>query len=340
MPRNRAAQTPTLLHRWIFCADLCPHRTVGAGQAHTAKGKVTHVKKKILAALAVVPLVALLAGCAAAAGGGSTTADGADTVVKIGVVNAGDAYWADYTKAAADEGITVKIVSFADYPQPNPALTEGEIDLNQFQHIVYLADYNVSAKQDLTPIGSTAIYPLGLYSTKVKDVAEIKKGDTVAVPNDNSNQARALLILQSAKLITLKSGGSIFSDLTDIDTAKSKVDVKALEASLIPTSLPDVAAAVINSDFVAKAGLSLDDAIAKDDPSDPNALPYVNVFAARAEDKDNKTYQKLVEIYQNTKAVQDGVLKVSGGTAVLLKTPVADLEASLAKVEKDTAAQK
>ena len=299
------------------------------------------MKKKIWAALAVVPLVALLAGCAAVAGGGSAEkTDSADKVVKIGVVNAGDAYWADYTKAAAAEGITVKIVSFSDYPQPNPALTEGEVDLNQFQHIVYLADYNVSAKQDLTPIGSTAIYPLGLYSSKVKNVAEIKKGDMVAVPNDNSNQARALLILQSAKLITLKSGGSIFSDLTDIDTAKSKVEVKALEASLIPTSLPDVAAAVINNDFVAKAGLSLDDAIAKDDPSDPNALPYVNIFAARAKDKDNKTYQKLVEIYQNTKAVQDGVLKVSGGTAVLLKTPVADLEASLAKVEKDTAAHK
>ncbi|GAB3128133.1 MetQ/NlpA family ABC transporter substrate-binding protein [Glaciibacter psychrotolerans] len=298
------------------------------------------MNKKLLAALAVVPLIALLAGCAGASGASAGSESSADKVVKIGVVNAGDAYWADYTKAAADEGITVKIVSFSDYPQPNPALTEGEIDLNQFQHIVYLADYNVAAKQDLTPIGSTAIYPLGLYSSNVTDVAEIAKGDTVVVPNDNSNQARALLILQSAKLITLKSGGSIFSDLSDIDTDKSKVQVKALEAALIPTSLPDVAAAVINNDFVAKAGLTLDDAIAKDDPSDPNALPYVNVFAARAKDKGNKTYQKLVEIYQNSKAVQDGVLKVSGGTAVLLKTPVADLEASLAKVEKDTAAQK
>jgi D-methionine transport system substrate-binding protein len=297
------------------------------------------MKKKFLAALAVVPLVALLAGCAGVAGGGDA-ADSSDKVVKIGVINAGDAYWADYTKAAADEGIKVKIVSFSEYPQPNPALTEGEIDLNQFQHIVYLADYNVAAKQDLTPIGSTAIYPLGLYSSKVKDVAEIKKGDTIIVPNDNSNQARALLILQSAKLITLKSGGSIFSDLTDIDTDASKVEVKALDAALIPTSLPDVAGAVINNDFVTKAGLSLDDAIAKDDPSDPNALPYVNIFAARAEDKDNKTYQKLVEIFQNTKAVQDGVLKVSGGTAVLVKTPAAELQASLAKVEKDTAAQK
>jgi D-methionine transport system substrate-binding protein len=294
------------------------------------------VKKKLFAALAVVPLVALLAGCAAT----GSSASGADEVVKIGVVGASDPYWADYKQAAADEGIKVDIVDFSDYPQPNPALTEGEIDLNQFQHIVYLADYNVSTKQDLVPIGATAIYPLGLYSTKVKSVGDIKKGDTVAVPNDPSNLSRALLVLQSAKLIVLKDGGSIFSTLDDIDTGKSKVAVKALEASLTPTSLPDVAAAVINNDFVEKAGLKFEDAIAKDDPTDPNALPYVNVFAARAEDKDNATYKKLVEIYQNSKKVQDGVLKVSGGSAELLKTPVAELEKSLKTVEKDTAAQK
>ncbi|MGO4690834.1 MetQ/NlpA family ABC transporter substrate-binding protein [Glaciibacter sp. 2TAF33] len=294
------------------------------------------MKKKFLAALAVVPLVALLAGCAGASGSG----DSADNVVKIGVVGASDPYWADYKQAAADEGIKVDIVDFSDYPQPNPALTEGEIDLNQFQHIVYLADYNVSTKQDLVPIGATAIYPLALYSTKVKSVDGIKKGDTVAVPNDPSNLSRSLLVLQSAKLIVLKDGGSIFSTLDDIDTGKSKVTVKALEASLTPTSLPDVAAAIINNDFVEKAGLKFEDAIAKDDPSDPNALPYVNIFAARAKDKDNATYKKLVEIYQNNKKVQDGVRAISGGSAILVKTPVADLEKSLKTVEKDTAAQK
>lgn len=297
------------------------------------------MNKKLLAALAVVPLATLLAGCAGA-GASADGADGADDVVKIGVVGASDPYWADYTEAAADEGIEVEIVDFADYAQPNPALAEGEIDLNQFQHIVYLADYNVSSKQDLVPIGATAIYPLGLYSTKVDSVEDIKKGDTVAVPNDASNLARALLVLQSAELIELKDGGSIFSTLDDIDTAKSKVEVKALEASLTPTSLPDVAAAIINNDFVEKAGLKFEDALAKDDPSDPNALPYVNIFASRAEDKDNETYKKLVEIYQESDEVQEGVLEISGGSAELVKTPVSDLTKSLATVEKDTAAQK
>ncbi len=296
------------------------------------------MNKKLLAALAVVPLATLLAGCAGASGAGG--AGGADDVVKIGVVGASDPYWADYKEAAAEEGIEVEIVDFADYAQPNPALSEGELDLNQFQHIVYLADYNVSSKQDLVPIGATAIYPLGLYSTKVDSIEDIKKGDTVAVPNDASNLARALLVLQSSDLIVLKDGGSIFSTLDDIDTGKSKVEVKALEASLTPTSLPDVAAAIINNDFVEKAGLKFEDALAKDDPSDPNALPYVNIFASRAEDKDNETYKKLVEIYQESEEVQEGVLEISGGAAELVKTPVSDLTKSLETVEKDTAAQK
>ncbi|MCS5724088.1 MetQ/NlpA family ABC transporter substrate-binding protein [Herbiconiux sp. CPCC 203407] len=296
------------------------------------------IRTKALAAAAALPLIALLAGCAGPSG--ADTGEGGEQTgpVRIGVVGASDPYWDVYKEAAADEGIEVEIVDFSDYAQPNPALTEGELDLNQFQHIVYLAQYNVSADEDLAPIGATAIYPLGLYSTKYDDVADIQEGDTVAVPNDESNLARGLLVLQSAGLVELKDGGSIFSTVDDIDEANSKVKVTTLDAALTPTSLPDVAAAIINNDFVEDAGLKAEDAIAQDDPSDPNALPYVNVFAAKAEDKDNETYKKLVEIYQNTPAVTDGVLEVSGGTAVLLKTPVADLEESLVDVEADTKA--
>ena len=293
-------------------------------------------KKKYLAALAALPLVIGLAACSTPA----ASAGGEGDVVKIGVVGKGDPQWAAFEAAAADEGITIEIVDFSDYAQPNPATTEGELDINQFQHIVYLADYNVSAGEDLTPIGSTAIYPLGLYSTKYESVDDIPEGETVAVPNDASNQARGLLVLQSAGLIELKSGGTIFSDLADVDEAKSKVKVTALEASLTPTSLPDVAAAIINNDFVEDAGLSFEDAIAQDDPSDANALPYVNIFATRADDADNETYLKLVEIFQTDPEVQDGLLEASGNTAVSVQTPVADLVGSLTKVEADTKSAK
>jgi D-methionine transport system substrate-binding protein len=263
----------------------------------------------------------------------------ASNPVKIGVVGAADPYWAVYVDAAKAEGIYVELVDFSEYPLPNPALSAGDLDLNQFQHIIYLANYIVETDKQLVPIGSTAIYPLGLYSTKYKSVAEIPDGSEIAIPDDPSNQARALLVLQSAGLLKLTGGGSIFSTVADIDAANSRVTVIQLAGANTPSALQDVAASIINNDFVERAGLSFDDAIAKDDPSDPNALPYVNIFAARPEDKTNPTYLKLVAIFQDTKAVTDGLQENSGGTAVLLKTPVADLEASLAKVIADNKAQ-
>ena len=295
------------------------------------------LSKKILAAAAALPLIAALSGCAGSAGDAEKGT--ADNPVKLGVVGASDPYWEIYKKAAADEGISVDIVDFTEYPQPNPALSEGEIDLNQFQHIVYLGQYNEASGEDLVPVGATAIYPLALYSTKYDSVKDIEKGDTVAIPNDESNLSRALLVLQSAGLVELKDGGSIFSTVDDVDTEKSTVKVTTLEASLTATSLPDVAAAIINNDFVADAGLTFDDAIAQDDPADANALPYVNIFAARAEDKDNETFKKLVSIYQDTKTVTDAVQENSGGTAVFVKTPVSDLQSSLDKVQADIKAK-
>lgn len=297
----------------------------------------------VIAAFAAVPLFVALSGCATAssnAGSDGGESSSEDKVVKIGIVGKGDAQWEPFVEAAADEGITVELVDFGSYEQPNPALTEGEVDLNQFQHIVYLAEYNENSGSDLTPIGSTAIYPLGLYSTKYDDVDDIEKGDTVAVPDDASNQARSLNVLQQAGLIELKSGGTPYSDLADIDTEKSKVQVKALEAALTPTSLPDVAAAIINNDFVEDAGLTFEDALATDDVEDPNALPYVNVFAARAEDADNETYLKLVEIFQTDEAVQEGLAESSGGTALALKVPASDLVDSLKKVQMEAAENK
>jgi D-methionine transport system substrate-binding protein len=295
------------------------------------------MSKKILAAAALaLPLALLLSACAGTAEpSGSSAAPEQTDPIRIGVVGAGDPYWETFTEAAADEGIAVDIVDFTSYDQPNPALSAGELDLNQFQHIIYLATYNVAASDDLQPIGATAIYPLGLYSLKYDDVAAIPAGETIAVPNDESNQARALLVLQSAGLIALEDGGSIFSTVADIDQDASKVKVEAVDADFTASSLPDFAGAVVNNDFVSKSGLTADELLAQDDPNDPAAFPYINIFAAKAEDADNPTYLKLVEIYQNTAAVQEGVQEASGGTAVLVKTPAADLVTSLNDTEAD-----
>lgn len=289
------------------------------------------IRSRTILTAAVVPFLALTVACGSSAGDAET--------VRIGVVGASDPEWATFTQAADDEGINVEIVDFAEYTQPNPTLTEGELDLNQFQHLVYLARYNVSSGSDLVPVGSTAIYPLGLYSTQYGSVEDIPDGSTVAVPNDESNLARGLLVLRSAGLVTLKDGGSAFSTIDDVIADESRVSITTLEASLTPTSLPDVAAAIINNDFVQDAGLGFDDAIARDDPSDPASAAYINVFAARNGEEDNETYQKLVGIYQDTQAVLDDVQETSGGTAEFLKIPTEELKSTLESVEEDTRAQ-
>lgn len=292
-------------------------------------------RKRILSAAALaLPLALVIAGCASGSSEPASSDAASDGPVRIGVVGAGDPYWETYKEAAAAEGIEVELVDFSEYTQPNPALSAGELDLNQFQHIIYLATYNVNSDDDLQPIGSTAIYPLGLYSTQYDAVEDIPDGSTVAVPNDESNQARGLLVLQSAGLVELEDGGSIFSTVADV-LPESKVKVEALDAAFTATSLPDVAAAIINNDFVEDAGLTFEDAIATDDPSDPSAFPYINIFAAKAEDADNPTYLKLVEIFQTNKDVLDGLQEASGGTAVFVKTPAADLVSSLTEVEDD-----
>ena len=292
---------------------------------------------RTLAPLAVVGLLAV-AGCAS--GGGDAAEEPAaespgpeSDPVQLGVVGASEPYWAVFEAAAEEEGIYVDIVDFTEYTQPNPALSEGELDINQFQHILYLADYNVSAGDDLQPIGSTAIYPLGLYSDKYDSVEDIPEGETVIVPNDTTNQARGLLVLQSAGLIELKDGGSPFSTLEDVED-ESRVKVEGLDASLIGTSLPDVAAAIINNDFLENAGLTGEDAIASDDPSDPSALPYVNIFATRAEDVDDEVLNKLVEIYQTNQDVLDGAQESASGTAEFVQTPKEELQASLEEVQE------
>lgn len=289
------------------------------------------LRSRTILTSAVVPFLALTVACG--------SSDGDAETVRIGVVGASDPEWATFTQAAGDEGINVEIVDFAEYTQPNPTLKEGELDLNQFQHLVYLARYNVSSGSDLVPVGSTAIYPLGLYSTQYGSVEDIPDGSTVAVPNDESNLARGLLVLQSAGLVTLKDGGSAFSTIDDVIADESRVSVTTLEASLTPTSLPDVAAAIINNDFVQDAGLSFDDAIAQDDPSDPASAAYINVFASRNGEEDNETYQQLVGIYQDTQAVLDDVQETSGGTAEFLKIPTEELKSTLESVEEDTRAQ-
>ncbi|MCA5924439.1 MetQ/NlpA family ABC transporter substrate-binding protein [Curtobacterium oceanosedimentum] len=295
----------------------------------------------VAAAIVVVAIVVAVVVGALRSGGssGAAAGDGAGKTVTIGVADESLGYWDTYTELAKERlGVTVKLTNFSDYSLPNPALKDGQLDINQFQHIQYLADYNVTSNDDLQPIGSTAVYPLPLYSTKYDEPSELPENAKVAIPNDSINQARALLILQAADLITLEDGGSAFSTTDDIET--KQVDVQTLDASQTANALQQgsVDAAVVNNNFATAAGLPISDAIYQDDPSSASAAPYVNVFAVRDEDKDDETYLDLAELFQDD-AVQQAFAK-DLPEAVARDESAETLQDELAEVQQDAKAAK
>ncbi|TDE03374.1 MetQ/NlpA family ABC transporter substrate-binding protein [Jiangella asiatica] len=289
----------------------------------------------VTAGLAGAAAALLLTACG---GDDAATASGeSGDPIRIGVVGASEDYWQVFYDLAADEGIEVELVNFTDYTQPNPALSQGQLDLNQFQHLQYLAAYNVANDDDLTPIGATAIYPLGLYSHEHDAIEDIPEGGEVAIPNDETNQARALLVLQDAGLITLEGGGSSTSLPSDVVEEESRVTVTPVAAEQTATALNSVDASVINNDFVADAGLEPAEALYQDQADSPGAQPYINIWVARADDAENETFQRLVDLYHSPE-VQDASSQASGGTAVFTDNPADELGDILGGIETDLTA--
>jgi D-methionine transport system substrate-binding protein len=212
---------------------------------------------------------------------------------------------------AAANGLTVKLVEFSDYVRPNLALAEKEIDLNAFQHVPYLEEFNKERKLNLVSIGTTYVSPIGFFSKKIKSLNDLKKGDTLAIPNDPTNGGRSLLLLQKAGLIKLKPEAGLVA--TPFDIIENKLDLKILEVDAAQTSraLDDVAAAAINNTFAIPAGLNpIKDAIYLEDA----ASPYVNVIAARPEDRKNPLYLKFVAAYQSQEVADFILTRFEGAT--------------------------
>jgi ABC-type metal ion transport system, periplasmic component/surface antigen len=293
----------------------------------------------VIAGVAVAIAAAVVLAVAVTSASRSAETGNAKTVT-IGVADAAQPYWKTYTALVKEKlNVTVTLVNFADYSQPNPALSQGQIDLNQFQHIEFLADYNVSNHDTLQPVGATAVYPLTLYSLKYASPEELPEGAQVAIPNDAINQARGLLVLQAAHLLTLKDGGTAFSSTADIET--HKVNVLAIDAAQTAVALQNGSAdaSIVNNNFAVDAKLPVTKAIYHDDPSSAAAAPYVNIFAARAKDADNPLYQKLVDLYHD-ETVEKQVQLANSGTAVFRTTDADELQANLKKVEADARAAK
>jgi D-methionine transport system substrate-binding protein len=320
-----------------------------AGQAPTPQLPPRARRRRgpaIITAVVAVVVVAVVAVVLSLAGRGGAPASAAGAsgapakTVSIGVADISQPHWKAFNALAKQRfNVTVKLVNFTDYSQPNPALSQGQTDLNEFQHLQYLANYNVTSHDTLQPIGATAIYPLPLYSVKYASPSALPKGAKVAIPNDAVNEARGLLVLQSAGLVTLKGGGTAFSTTKDIAT--SRVTIQAIDASQTANAVKNgsVAAAIVNKNYAIDAKLTAKQAIAQDDPKSASAAPYVNAFVARKADAANPLYLKLAALYQDKK-VADLVQQENGGSAVFQSTPPKDLQATLAKVEADAKAAK
>ena len=219
-------------------------------------------------------------------------------VVKIGVVGDDQRLWEKAAELAKKDGITLEIKVFTDYNLPNDALADGSIDLNAFQHKAFLDEYNKSKGTNLTPIGMTYLSPIGVYSNKIKDLKELKDGDTVAIPDDATNGGRALIVLQQAGVIKLKDDAGLTPTVKDIAENPKKIKIEELDAASVARSLPDVDAAVINGGLAVDAGLNpRKDTIFVEEMGESIA-PYINYVVARPEDKDNELYKKVVSYYQ------------------------------------------
>ncbi|MFI6047598.1 MetQ/NlpA family ABC transporter substrate-binding protein [Nocardia sp. NPDC051321] len=279
--------------------------------------------------LAIPVLVATTALTVTACGSGDKASS--DTVVRIGTTDK-DKAWDVFEQRAKDKGITLKITNFSDYKQPNLALAQKQIDVNLFQHLQFLGAYNVANNDTLTPIGSTYIVPLGLYSKKHKSLADLPQGAEIAIPNDPTNQARALFVLQAAGLLKLSSKTNSPSP-ADIDRGASKVKVTTVDAAQTALSLASVDGSVINNTFLERSGIDPSSALYKDDPNNPAAEPYINALVTRAEDKNNPKLLQLVELWHDPE-VQKAHSEVTKGTAVEVRRNAPELEQILQRVQQ------
>ncbi len=223
------------------------------------------------------------------------------TKVKVGVSPVPHAEIVEGLKEEFEkEGLDVEVVVFSDYVQPNIALDEGDIDLNYFQHEPYLKEFSESRNLNLVNIGAIHLEPMGFYSDKIKSFDELRDGDEILIPNDPTNNTRALRLLEDAGLIKLEDHDAEAITEKDIKENPKNLKITAVDASTVAKAYSDVAGGVINSNFALGAGLNPkeDTLFVEKTENNPNA----NIIAVKAENKDNENYKKFVKVLQSEKA--------------------------------------
>ena len=231
---------------------------------------------------------------------GKSKSTSVSKIVKIGLMPGGkqeDAIWKQVQK----------FVNFTDGDQPNKALANHEVDLNAFQHYAYLKSWNKANNGNIVSIGDTIITPIHLYSTKYKNVTEIPDKSTIAIPNDVTNESRALYVLKNAGLIKLDTSRGALATVKDIRDNPKGLIIKEIDASQTPRALDSVAAAVINYNFAISAKISEKESIYQE-PLNEDSAQWINFIAANQSDKNNKVYKEVVKAYEQ-KNIADTIKK-------------------------------
>lgn len=262
--------------------------------------------KKILIVLLSIVVITTLSGC----GAKKEVAIADKKIIKVGASPVPHKEILEVVKPIlAKEGYTLEIVEFTDYVTPNTALAEKQLDANFFQHVPYLQSFSKERNLDLDYTVKVHLEPMGLYSSKYKKLTDLKDGAEIAIPNDPTNGARALRVLEKAGLLKLKSG-DLISKL-DITENPRRFKITELDAPQLPRVLKDLDAAVINSNFALEAKLNPSDALVIESKDSP----YANVLAVRKEDKD-KPYIKALSKSLNSPEVKKFILDKYKGAII------------------------
>lgn len=242
--------------------------------------------------------------------------DPAAQTIKVGVMAGPEQAVAEVAGKVAKEkyNLTVELVEFNDYALPNTAVSNGDLDANAMQHKPYLDEDTAKKGLDnLAIVGNTFVYPLAGYSKTIKNLSELKDGATVAVPNDPSNLARALILLEKQGLIKLKDNNNLLSTTLDIVENPKNLKIKEVDTAVAARAIDDVDLAVVNNNYAGQAGLNASEhgVFVEDKQS-----PYVNIIVARTDNKDSEAIQNFVKAYQTDeveaeakKQFKDGVVK-------------------------------
>lgn len=219
-----------------------------------------------------------------------------DKPLKIGVTAGPHAQIFEQVKKIAEkDGLKIQVVEFSDYIQPNAALAAGDLDANSYQHKPFLDQQVKDRGYKIVNVGYTVNFPIGLYSKKVKSLAELKEGARFGIPNDPTNGGRVLLVLQDKGLIKLKPEAGLKATPLDVIENPRKLRFVELDAAQLPRSLDDLDASAVNTNYALSAGLNPKDAIAQEAAKSP----YVNLLAVREQDKDKPWVAKLVKAYHS-----------------------------------------